>query len=242
MKRFALVLALSLLSAQVLAGVDTKVYALVKNKSVNDSGLVLAVDPVVQGGITFTLQQGGYLDLWFSHATGSGPANDYGDEVDFTLGWRGRIAGEIDANLGVAELDLYPTQNLNSHNVTKIFAEIAPLRLAVPLGPTTLTPYARVEVIRSTGRGYTGKGLYYLGARDVWAVGQGLSLVQRLHLLDTPDLPGVSGGLVASYKLEAPYALGHGVVFTPSFEWIHPYIDQRPKNSHLFAARIEWHF
>jgi hypothetical protein len=58
-------------------------------------------EPVIQGDITATFQNGIYASLWFSTSPESSWGNDLGDEIDPSLGWSGDIGYGFKMNIAL---------------------------------------------------------------------------------------------------------------------------------------------
>lgn len=220
----------------VFADPSVSVYVGVKNKKVLDNGVITAKDPVVQGDVKLAFENGIYLDFWLSRCLSDTAGNTLGNESDYTVGWE-RVVGGINVDVGIAFFDLYRTSRFDRNDVTQFFGEVSP-KTPWTIGKTTLSPYARVEVISSTGMGFSNEPVYFVGLRHTWPVTEQLSVLQRLQVSEHPDLPGVAGGTVVSYKIQLPYKTGaYGITVTPSYERIQPFIDGRPK-SDVFGLQL----
>lgn len=233
MKKVIAVLAVAIMlfgTGATWAASSVLVYGGVMNKYVIGNGIISAKDPVAQGGVKFSFENGTYLDLWLSRRFSDAEGNAYGNESDLTLGWSGAV-GSVSVDTGVAVFNLYPTTRVDRNDVTQLFAEVSP-KTAWTIGTTTLSPYVRLEVVSSTGMGFRNEPIYFVGLRHTWSATGRLSVLQRLQISEQPDLPGVSGGVVVSYKLQVPYTIG-GITVTPSYERIHPIINGRPKSNIL---------
>ncbi|MGB4833862.1 MAG: hypothetical protein WBP40_02430, partial [Candidatus Moraniibacteriota bacterium] len=236
MKKVIVGICTLLFAASVLAGPSVFVYGGVKNLYALGNGVVSAKDPVAQGGVTLSFENGAYFDLWLSRRLSGAAGNVYGNESDFTLGWKGAV-GSVSADVGIAFFDLYRTARFDRNDVSQFFGEISP-QTPWAIGPTTLSPYVRLEVISSTGLGFRNEPVYFAGIRHTWPINERFSVLQRLQVSEQPDLPGVAGGTVVSYKVQIPYKTDmYGITVTPSYERIHPFIDGRPK-SNVFGLQL----
>jgi hypothetical protein len=223
-------------TAPVFADPSVSVYVGVKNKKVLDNGVITAKDPVVQGDVKLAFENGMYLDFWLSRCLSDTAGNTYGNESDYTLGWK-RAVGGISVDVGIAFFDLYRTARFDRNDVTQVFGEVS-LRTPWAIGPTTLSPYVRLEVISSTGLGFRNELVYFAGIRHTWPINERFSVLQRLQVSEQPDLPGVAGGTVVSYKVQIPYKTDmYGITVTPSYERIQPLITGVPK-SNVFGLQL----
>ncbi|MFA6408292.1 MAG: hypothetical protein WCW36_02375 [Candidatus Paceibacterota bacterium] len=81
---------------------------------VNGSGTVLDNLPVAQGQITYTFDNGAYVNGWFSQSLREpGLDNTLGNEIDAKVGWDGRVSEKFSADFHVAYFDLANTKLLN---------------------------------------------------------------------------------------------------------------------------------
>lgn len=58
-------------------------------------------DPVIQGDITAAFSNGTYACIWFSTSPDTGWGEDWGDEIDFIVGWAGDIGNGFKMNASV---------------------------------------------------------------------------------------------------------------------------------------------
>lgn len=68
------------------------------------SGEVLSNDLVYQAGITRNITNGFWVNLWFSRSPNG--EIDYGDEIDYTVGWSGDAPRYLRQAIGLPELTL----------------------------------------------------------------------------------------------------------------------------------------
>lgn len=62
-----------------------------RSKYVGPDGLTFYDKPVIQGNITLDHKSGFFVDLWISSGLNTNWSTDWDDEMDYTLGWSGKI-------------------------------------------------------------------------------------------------------------------------------------------------------
>lgn len=70
------------------------------------SGSVLSKNPVVQSDLCFSFKNGLYVDLWNSRSLqGSWNDGGLGNEIDYQIGWKSKVAKDLTLNVGVTYFD-----------------------------------------------------------------------------------------------------------------------------------------
>ncbi len=106
-----------------------------------DDGLVFYPDAVMQGNITLAHRSGLFLDLWYSSGFNTAWSTNWDDEIDYTLGWNGKINGDLDLSISATYFDNYGVGDLLYNDVVKGF-----VRIGLPTSKInesfSLTPFA----------------------------------------------------------------------------------------------------
>ncbi len=83
-----------------------------------DDGLMFYSDPVVQGNISLTHESGIFIDLWYSSGFNSEWATGWDDELDYTVGWSGKV-GSLDLTTSLSYFDNFSVGQVPYNDVVK---------------------------------------------------------------------------------------------------------------------------
>lgn len=159
----------SKVSAQGQSGPSVTVGTSVTDKYLAaGTGSMLSRDPAVQSDLFVMFHNGVYVDLWNSRSLrGSWDNGSFGNEVDYAVGWKGKVAEDVSLNAMVCYFDEPKAFSLGKGDIlyTKAFLTKSFKPLSVALG------YENYVVI--PGSGFRGGNLVSLGASQGWSVREG---------------------------------------------------------------------
>lgn len=185
------------------------VYATAKSKYVLGSGVLASPSAVLQGGTTVSWKNGVYVDLWGSGPFSSKADNSYGNEMDTTAGWLGEI-GKAKIDAGIAHYNLYPVGKIDKFDLFDIFAEISPKDGILVGEKSTITPFARVELLKSSGRNISA-AVIYGGIYNNIPLGDGWAFDQKVRVGSWSNIASLSAGYIGYYKAEVSRTLENGL-------------------------------
>jgi hypothetical protein len=88
-----------------------------------DDGLVFYPDGVIQGNITLAHKFGFFLDLWYSSGFNTDWSTDWDDELDYALGWNGKV-NNLDLTASITYFDDHSVGSMPYNDVVKSFVRI----------------------------------------------------------------------------------------------------------------------
>jgi len=91
---------------------------MVRSKYVGPDGLQFYGDPVIQSNFTLNHKSGLFFDLWISSGFNTKFSNDWDDEIDYTLGWSGKISSFL-LNSSLSYFDDFDNFNFTYNDVGK---------------------------------------------------------------------------------------------------------------------------
>lgn len=196
----------------------------VLNQYVGDTGVVVYNRPVSQNDLTIThIPSGIYLDIWQSISLNhSGRSTNFGNEIDYTLGWSGDIAG-IGIDTGVAYLDLITLFKMTEGDVVQPYIE---LNKKLDIAERhTLTPYVRVEYgIPAKGNAKEFKGLYvYTGLKHGCQVSKNISISQKAAIIYDDGAYAADRAWVGTYEIAPSYRITDWLSFDLTGKIIGPF-------------------
>jgi len=178
----------------------------VLNRYVGDTGVVSYDRPVSQNDLTITHNPSGvYLDIWQSISlTHSGRSTNYGNEIEYLIGWSGEIIG-IGADAGIGYFDLITLFNMPEGDVIQPYIEFN--KKITAAGQHTLTPYVRAEYgIPAKGNAKELKGLYvHTGLKHGWQITDDISVSQKAALIFDGGAYGADRAWVGAYEVSPSY-------------------------------------
>lgn len=127
-----------------------------------DGGLRIYNDPVFQGNFTLTHQPTGvFLDLWYSTDTGADRYGAHGNELDYTIGWRGNVSKDMNLTASLSYQDTLDDSARNSRDAIKgnLRLEMASFSLWV----FTVAPFANYATYIPTDTNLDGGNIYSAG-------------------------------------------------------------------------------
>ncbi len=106
------------LSAQDSTTFTLNGQTIIRSKYVGPDGLQFYGDPVSQSNITLNHKSGFYFDLWYSTGFNSQFSNDWDDEIDYTIGWNGKIS-QFSLNSSLSYFDNFKNFSFTYNDVIK---------------------------------------------------------------------------------------------------------------------------
>lgn len=165
------------------------------------TGGVIHDKPVFQTDIFVSLPKGFYFDIW--HSMGLENSNlsaNFGDEIDLTLGWTGKLGEVYYLDTGVMYYDCYPVLEGKNYDAFSPYVEVGrSMELRRFLGTHILVPFGRLEANLPTGD--TNSGTYsYAGVKHVWKISEKLQVKQKIDFLHDSGSFGAMSGLIGRYE------------------------------------------
>lgn len=153
-------------SAQGSSGPSVTVGTSVTDKYLaSGTGSTLSKDPAVQSDLFVMFPSGAYVDLWNSRSLrGSWDDGSFGNEVDYSVGWKGKMAEGVSLNAMLSYFDEPKAFSLGKGDIlySKAFLTKSFKPLSVTLG------YENYVVM--PGSGFHGGNLVSLGTSKGWSV------------------------------------------------------------------------
>ncbi len=211
---------------------------------VGDTGTVFYNRAVSQNDLTISHKSGVYLDVWTSTSLkNAGVATNYGNEVDYTLGWAGEISG-VGIDAGVSYWDLVKLFEMPEGDIVQPYLELnKKVELAVG---HTLTPSVKAEYgIPAKGNDPLSKGLHVHGAlKHGWEISKHFSLNQKAVLTYDDGAYGASRALVGAYEFAPTVKLTSWLSLEGSAKVIGPLsqVDDGRKAEYIFAGGFSTSF
>jgi hypothetical protein len=189
------------------------------SKYIDDAGLVAHNGPVVQSELTIVhVPSGFYVDIWHSASIShGGVSSNYGNEIDYTLGWSGDFAGiEIDA--GITYIDNITLFTMPVGDSVRPYVELNK-KFEVD-ERNTMTPFIKTEYgIPAKGGSRELKGLHiHSGLKHHLEITKGLNVNQKVVLTLDDGAFGADRALVGAYEITPSYRFLKQSFYTMSFE------------------------
>jgi hypothetical protein len=91
---------------------------IIRSKYVGPDGLQFYENPVIQSNITLKHKSGLFFDLWHSTGFNSDWSTDWDDEIDYTIGWKGKIS-PLSLNVLLSYFDNFKNWDFTYNDVIK---------------------------------------------------------------------------------------------------------------------------
>lgn len=183
-------------------GLSTKVWS----KYLFISGVVYHDEPVAQTDLFVGLPKGFYADLWWSVGLdGTDASSDFGDEIDYTVGWAGSF-GKLDVDLGIAYFDSFELFDTGGDgDVLQPYIELSK---TLKLGEKhKLTPYTAFQWQQPLKSSMSNGGYLIGGVSDLFQISPKVSVNSKVGVLYDTGAYNYDNGLVGFAKLEASWQL-----------------------------------
>lgn len=185
------------------------------------SGLVNHDKPVVHSDVVITERHGFYLSIWDSVSLAGRGSENYGNEIDWTLGWSGVVKG-LSLDLGIGYFDLWRLMKVPEGDV--IFPSLQVGRSLELSDRHTLTPYGKI-VLPTSAKGDTLDGgvIAQIGVKHKWDLWQGSTVNQAVALTRDDGPYGLRPGCVGHYSMGVTTPIGkHFALEFPSVKIVQP--------------------
>jgi hypothetical protein len=196
----------------------------VLNRYIGDTGVATYNHPVSQNDLTIIhVPTGFYLDIWQSISTShSGRSTNYGNEIEYFLGWSGEIAG-IGMDTGIGYFDLITLFAMPGGDVVQPYVELT--KKINVTDQHAITPYVRAEYgIPAKGNAKELKGLYvYSGLKHGWQISKDFSINQKVSIIFDDGAYGVDRAWVGAYEISPSYRIIEWLAFDLSGKVIGPF-------------------
>lgn len=213
----------------------------VKSQYVFRNGIVASDKPVAQGNITLGWQNGIYVDLWSSVKLQLGPNTKFGNEVNSTVGWFGKVGNGLKIDTGIAYFDLFPVPNLNGDDIVDFYGEVMPEKNWELGSGGNLTPFAKLEILWTPNGVVKAKsvprvGLYHNLREGKWA------LNQKFDIAHYPSIRGRDTGVIVGYEVGINYAVNKNIAVGPTVKLSKPigFNDRASQNIFGFGLRFAY--
>jgi len=194
----------------------------ISSQYMGDNGAVFHNQPVLQTelSIAFPKFEGGYFKLRQSMGLdGTGLSSDYGDELDYTLGWTGKKRG-IDLDVGVAYLDLWDLLKGPKGDMLLVYLELSKeLKFQIPL-----TVYVKIEDFLSPTGDRSWQGVWYrVGINQyVNIIDDSVFFEHDLYLLADDGAFEAESGIVCGYQSRLGWNISNDLTVDISAKMVFP--------------------
>lgn len=171
-----------------------------------DTGHIGHDKPVVQTDLFVSLPKGFYFDLWHSAGLdGTGLSSDYGDEIDYTMGWSGKLGG-VNFDLGVSYFDLVDLFKSPQGDLIRPYLK---LNKNFDVSEShRLTPFVYFGFPYSAKGDEFGHGFFVRpGVKHAWQMTSNLTLNQRGNLFFDDGACGFDSGVFGEYRCDLSWQI-----------------------------------
>jgi len=187
-------------NAATADNLSVSVSSKVWSKYLGGTGRVALNKPVIQTDIFVSLPKGFYFDVW--NSTGLDDSNlssNFGDEIDWTVGWSGNVIEKTYLDVGLAYYDCYELFRSKEYDAFAPYIEVG---RPIELDSHTLTPFGRVEWNLPVDS-LVNSGTYsYAGIKHGWKISKNFLLKQKVDFLYDSGSFGVNSGWIGRYQGE----------------------------------------
>ena len=182
------------------------------SKSLGPDGVIYHNEPVLQSDIFISLPKGFYFDIW--HSAGlddTDLSSNFGDELDFTLGWSGSWK-EFGVDVGVIYIDGLPTFNMKQGDSLMPYVE---LNKEFDFADEHLfTPFVRLELLFPLND-ENNVGDIFGGFKHSWQLSDRFSIGQKAYLLYDNVVGNSNSTLVGGYGVDLNWDIHEKITFSP---------------------------
>jgi len=210
----------------------------------------LAYDgPVVQTDLTLFFNKppikGAYFNVWWSAGFDDSNLNsNYGDEVDYTVGWAGEVKG-FTLDIGVSLFEMYRIGSLKGDIIHPYLEVGRPFHLSPQ---HTLTPFFKVTGVSflpdEEGDRPDGALRMFLGAKHLWSITPGFSISQRAYVLHDEGACGRDSGFIGRYFAGFEKSIAKGLSFNAGITVSSPitHLDDDRKTEVVYGGGLVFRF
>lgn len=170
------------------------------------TGKVCDDDPSLQNDLFITLPKGFYLEIWNSIGLdGTGLSSDYGDELDYLVGWSGK-SEEINLDIGIAYIDCIDLFESPRGDLILPYLEIN--KEFDVSEKHRLTPYIGFEFPFSAKGNEFGHGFFArFGVKHAWQISPKLVFNQKINLFFDDGALGGDSGILGQYRCDLSWQI-----------------------------------
>lgn len=166
-----------------------------KSSYVAALGVKVHKDPVLQAWLDIAITRNWYGQLWWSNGLDTHPGTDFGDEVDFTIGWTRKNSDGLAIDASLAYFDFAPVFDKGAADLVVLSLDIGQDIAESADKRNSLAVFGKVERYWSTNEAYFTDGtLSRMGLRASRKASPRLSLSSQLYLLHNDGLTGTRPG------------------------------------------------
>lgn len=187
---------------------SSKVYS--KYLSELGTGSVCHDKPVIQTDLLISLPKGFYLNIWHSAGLDEGLSSNYGNEINYTLGWSGKLR-ETKLSLGLSYFDCADLFIMPRGDLVFPYLEISK-EIKVSKSHT-LEPYVSFGFPFSAHSNEFGHAVFYrAGVYHFWQINEKFRLYNKANLFfDNGGLSGYDSGLLGQYRCDFSYQISKSI-------------------------------
>lgn len=188
------------------------------NKYVAPSGYNAHDEPVIQNSITVNYTSGTYLNIFHSGSANSrmfDRKNDEASEIDYTIGWFGRIWDSFYLNLGISYWD---TGDLFDDEGDTLLTYIKLSKSFNITKTQSLTPFTQLSIYTPL-EGWNGDGLcFYTGIQHDITLNDKLSISSTATWVYDDGALGADSGNIGSLGTGFSYKVNESLTLTPGIK------------------------
>jgi len=208
------------------------------------TGSICDDDPSLQNDLFVSLPKGFYLEIWHSVGLdGTGLSSDYGDELDYIIGWKGEVK-EINLDLGAVYIDCVDLFKSPQGDLIIPYLEV---NKEFDISENhRLTPYVCFEFPYSAKGDEFGHGLWtYFGTKHAWQITPKFAFSQKVNLFFDDGACGNDSGLLGQYRCDLSWQISKSTTIDLiSIKAITPFtsLSDNRKTEIVYGAGITYRF
>lgn len=213
---------------------------MVRSKYVGPDGLQFYGDPVSQSNITLNHKSGLYFDLWYSTGFNSKLSNDWDDEIDYTLGWSGKIS-QFNLSSSLSYFDNFKNFNFSYNDVVKG---------NIHLGyPKQIKPWLKVVpyvdyitfIIPNKNTPFNGGNLYSIGFDNEITITEKVKITPLVQYTWDDGALGVKAGHFLKLSSNLNWTISKHFVWNVAEVTFYSLSNKREmKNQFVIATGLSW--
>ncbi len=213
---------------------------IIRSKYVGPDGLQFYGDPVSQSNVTLSHKSGLFFDLWYSTGFNSKFSNDWDDEIDYTIGWSGKIS-KFTLNSSLSYFDNFKNFNFTYNDV---------VRGNIHLGyPKQIKPWLKVMpyvdyitfVIPNKSTPFDGGNLYSIGFDNEVVFTEKVKVTPQIQFTWDDGAFGVKPGALLKLSSNLNWTLSkHFVWNVLEATFYSPSNKREMKNEFVLGTGLSW--
>jgi len=173
---------------------------------------VIHDDPVLQNDVFILLANGFYFNIWQSVGLDDTDlSSNFGDELDFTLGWNGNI-DKFGLDMGIIYIDGLPVFEMAQGDSLMPYIELN--RGFDITAKHSLTPYAKLELLFPLNGDYSSSDISG-GIKHNWQLSDRFAISQKAYLLYDNGVWGFDDGVIGGYNMDLSWKLSEKFAINP---------------------------